>query len=134
MLQGPGVGDRYIRLHDVQEVLNAECNLVEEALISRSEWVNGISYDTPYYGYYIDLRFDESAMPEPNPYSGEGEPFGAVIQADIYDFDLGLSVNGKSVQMLTISGGKEYERSVWIVDGEIYIPTYTVAKLLGYKI
>ena len=117
ILQGPSVADSYIRLSDVQAALNAECSLVEQTLVSHTDWVNGISYDTPYYDYCINLKFDESVKPETKPSSEEARPFSSPIQADIYDFSIGLAVNGESVPMLTIYGGKTYEKSVWSVDG-----------------
>ncbi|MCH5211696.1 MAG: hypothetical protein J1G06_01640 [Oscillospiraceae bacterium] len=132
-LQGPGVGDSYIRLSDVQAALNAECSLVEQTIVSHTDWVNGISYDTPYYSYYIDLKFNESDMPEAKPSSGTAGLFGPRVQADIYSLPIDLVVNGESVPMLAIAGGKTYETYVWIVDGKIYIPKYTFAKLLGYQ-
>lgn len=132
-IQGPGVEDGYMKLSDAQAALNAECNLVEQTFVGHTDWVNGISYDTPRYEYYIDLKFDKADIPKPISPIEDPAPIGSPIQTSIYSYPIGLVVNGESVPMLTMVGGKEYDKSAWIVDGEIYIPTHTFAKLLGYN-
>ena len=133
ILQGPGVADDYIRLSYVQKALNAECTLVEQVETYHTEWVNGISYDTPSYAYYIDFKYDADAKPEIIAHTAAGETTSPAIRAEIYDYSLGLLVNGEANAFLKMAGGKEYEGSLWIVDGEIYVPTHTLGRLLGYE-
>lgn len=133
VLHGAGVGDDYVKLSDLQDVLNAECILIEETADAHTEWVNGISYDETYYTYYIDFKYDNTIKPEAAS-AGKEYKHDFIDASSSYSFDLGFKVNGEDIGFKKYSPkGDEYAASVCIVNEEIYIPAYTAAMLLGYS-
>ena len=40
--------------------------------------------------------------------------------------------NGEKCGLTSLMGGKEFAAGLYVLDNEIYIPTYMLAKMLGY--
>lgn len=133
IISGAGVGDTYLPLSDALYLLGAECELVEEVTVSRSEWVNGISYDEEHYAYYLDITYDPAVSPEESPAPTEQIRSEKVLQ-EVYGFPLSIRVNGGEVESLWKYNPKigDVGADAIVADGEIWLPVYTAAKLLGY--
>ena len=130
-------GHSYVKLSDLCAVLNAQCVLVKSSDTSHTEWVNGISYDEDYFTYCIKLTYD-SAKPELKPEQSVNEYYEFEEFSDfdncyeIY-YNIELDFNGEKSAFYNTYGGRKFEAGVMVIDGEIYIPTYMVAVIMGYN-
>lgn len=59
-----------------------------------------------------------------------------VAEPNLYTLALDASafvINGAEYQMKALHGRKEFNSCAIVVEGEVYVPAYTLAKLLGYE-
>ncbi|SHH62531.1 hypothetical protein SAMN02745823_00531 [Sporobacter termitidis DSM 10068] len=131
-----GYGVSYVRLSDLCAVLKAECTLRQTTLDASGTWPNGMSYHELYYTYSVDFTYDKNVAvalkPAPSgaaPETPAWRPDGKCYKIN----DVGLSVNGETGQFLLLMGGREYADGILVVDGNVYLPAYMAAKLLGYS-
>lgn len=133
VLHGAGVGDDYIKLSDFVYLTGAKCDLIEQTETGHSEYVNGISYDETYYTYCINL--DLPAIENADyPEIKEDYTVSYIDTDDSYSITCGLIINGKESSFVKYNAKSgEYPADILIVNGEIYIPAYSAAKLLGFE-
>ena len=132
----PG-GTTYIKLSDLEGILGGKCSMQEATTTSTSEWVNGITDTYEQYAYSFNLNYDTSVEPELKEYIPEeyeniradvsGENFFAV---DL--FSVAMTINEEEYSIKAMGRGKEYTSALKVVLGEVYIPAYNVAVILGY--
>lgn len=130
-------GTTYVKLSDLCEILGAECTMSEYDYSGHTEWVNGISYDTPYHGYKMELNYDTSIKPEVTPAGEIKSSYDFIWENQtVGSFSPSLSVNGEEsafyICYYAHNGETEHETDLNVIGGNIYVPSYTAAKLLGY--
>ncbi len=136
IIEGVG-GTTYVRLSDLCEILGAECTMSEYDYSGHTDLVNGISYDTPFHGYKMELNYDASIQPEVTPVSEIKSTYDFIWENQtVGKFSPSLYVNGEESAFYTYwyahNGETEHEADLYVINGEVYAPAYMAAKLLGY--
>lgn len=138
VLCGAFTGSNYMKLSDFLAVTDGEAELIKEIESTRTEWVNGITYTDDYNLYTLNLSLKntdcDTAKPTENPERTVYTP-----ETACYYGYMKLNINGEEAKFLSRfptrnqSGNGEREMSLLIADGEIYLPSYMLAKYLGYE-
>lgn len=131
-------GITYIKLSDLVSVLKGKCSMKENTSTAVTTWVNGIEDRFDYYTYDFEFEYDESVSPileemKSEDYRDERQE---VAEPNLYTLALDASafvINGAEYQMKALFGGKEFDSCAMVVEGEVYVPAHTLAKLLGYE-
>lgn len=129
------MGNTSIKLTDLAALLGGEVKMTEQVQNNTTSWGNGITdtYDT--YKYVFTLNYDAAVKPTLGEYNSETISTEQLPSALGFIVDLPVNtlvVNGSETAIMSFYGGKEFEAGLQVIEGEIYVPTYSVAQLLGY--
>lgn len=121
-----------IKLSDAEIILNAEITLKEEKITNESSYINGIDFKTEEFQYTVLINYDEKNISESAEFFEQEEFMDANLK-NVYSLSVPLVVNGKDSAFVNPNPktGGEYEENILIADGEIYVPIYTIQKLLN---
>lgn len=133
---GTASGMSYINLQDLCDILGAECTLEVETQTGHTEWINGISYDEDYHVFNFIINCDN---PKYTSYS-DGQLAGDFAPLECYCYEISsnvyATVNGKKVLFAYTapsrgSGIHAYNAGIYVIDSEVYVPTYFASLLTG---
>lgn len=129
-----------VKLSDLCDAIGASCVMTETETVGRSEWVNGIAYDTPAFAYSFDIEYDENAAFELPVYKAEEEE-GMPFEVDggvYYAYHPSVTVNGAASGFYAPafshfggSGVSKTDFGIYVINKEVCVPSFMAAELLG---
>jgi hypothetical protein len=131
-------GFTLVRLSDVCAALGASCVLHETKTTEHyTDDFLHFSYDETRYNYCFDITYDKDAARNLAP-ALPSYPEETFETYGIYVDDVSVDFNGTPGAFVYWHFGHmgfpsgERGSGFYVIDGEVYIPAYTVAKMLGY--
>lgn len=116
---------QFVKLSDIAEITGGISTLSEELINTENFYYN------KEYNHKISLDFEE--LPKLNAEEKIVVPKTERKTASINRFEYDFFVNGEHITLQSIMGGCKYKESFLLYDGELYIPSYTAAKILFCK-